>query len=228
MEYILTARSTWDLSCTVSTPQPWTSHGLAGFDPTRKRRRNISFQKEHSHSSILGGHESTPFADIITPGCTRGVDWGWPNPGCTRGTMFASPPVVKITHVYPTLVRVCYTDGTQECMMGPSDRISVEQQRTVKAGFSLCCFRGALNSSTMILYPSLNGINVSLVPRPSLTAFFAAVQKAWLRPGSKHHVMCAIAFVTTRVHGFICIRDVFHVALSRDSSNTVFYRHSLR
>ena len=30
-------------------------------------------------------------------------------------------------------------------------------------------------------------------------------KKAWVRPGSKHHVMLAIA---TRVHGFICTRDV--------------------
>ena len=66
------------------------------------------------------------------------------------------------------------------------------------------------------------------VPRPSLTAFFAAVEKAglpsqlflqpwkkaWVRPGSKHHVTLAIAFVTTRVHGFICTRDVFHVVHS--------------
>ena len=35
-----------------------------------------------------------------------------------------------------------------------------------------------------------------------------------VRPGSKHHVTFAIAFVTTRVHGFICTRDVFHVAHS--------------
>ena len=53
-------------------------------------------------------------------------------------------------------------------------------------------------------------------------------QKAWLRPGSKHHVMRAFAFVTTRVHGFICTRDVFHVVLSRDSSNTVFWSYSLQ
>ena len=46
-------------------------------------------------------------------------------------------------------------------------------------------------------------------------------KKAWVRPGSKHHVMLAGAFVTTRVHRFICTRDVFHVAFSRDSSSTV-------
>ena len=44
--------------------------------------------------------------------------------------------------------------------------------------------------------------------------FLQPWKKAWVRPGSKHHVTLAIAFVTTRVHGFICTRDVFHVAHS--------------
>ena len=44
-------------------------------------------------------------------------------------------------------------------------------------------------------------INGSLVPRPSLTAFFVAVARslAWVRPGSKHHVMLAIAYVSCNV-----------------------------
>ena len=44
--------------------------------------------------------------------------------------------------------------------------------------------------------------------------FLQPWKKAWVRPGSKHHVTLAITFVTTRVHGFICTRDVFHVAYS--------------
>ena len=49
----------------------------------------------------------------------------------------------------------------------------------------------------------------SLVLRPSLTALSLPWKKAWVRPGSKHHVTSAIAFITTRAHGFMSTRDVF-------------------
>jgi len=45
--------------------------------------------------------------------------------------------------------------------------------------------------------------------------FLQPWQKAWLRPGSQHHMMCAIAKLRhyTRVYEFIYTLDVFHVVL---------------
>ena len=64
------------------------------------------------------------------------------------------------------------------------------------------------------LYYTTCTLHVASYPGLPSQLFLQPWKKAWVRPGSKHYVTLAIDFVTTRVHGFICTRDVFHVAYS--------------